>query len=71
VVIRGELMTRKKDCDRLKIDGKTYYAYGAFRPDATQNIEHYASRIRKEGGKARVVKKKSCTMVYANNPKYV
>lgn len=60
---------QQKLFDKLKIDGKTYYAYGEY----AGNMRGYkfakkdATRIRAMGFPARIIKRKSAWQVYSTS----
>lgn len=67
-------MTRKPGqmtdgMDQLKIDGKTFYAWGEYRRGAVGlgYAKREAIRVRKAGHKARLIKRKSGYQVYCDS----
>ena len=56
----------KDGMDKLKFDGKTFYAWGEYRAKAFATKE--AERMRAMGHKARIVKRTTGYQVYCDSP---
>jgi hypothetical protein len=65
-------MTNTKLFDKLKTNGKIYYAFGEFRKDKVGKAfaEKEATRIRNLGGHARIITRKTGYQVYSES-KYI
>jgi hypothetical protein len=57
---------RNDGMDRLKIEGKTFYAWGEYRRKSAATEE--AERMRSMGHKARIVKRTTGYQVYCDSP---
>ncbi len=59
--------------DKLKIDGKTFYAWGEYRLGAVGKgfATREAERMRAKGHKARIIKRTTGYQVYGDSPSAV
>ena len=55
----------KDGMDTLKIEGKTFYAWGEYR--LWSAAAKGADRMRKNGHKARIIERKTCFQVFCNS----